>query len=280
MEALPRMKARLSSLHDLRDIIRALRAMAATHVQEAQGALPGIRRYVEVVEDAIAEGAALLPDIDMPLSMGPLQGRAALVVLCSEHGFVGGFSERLLDRAAAERTTGQDLIVVGTRGIATATERGYDMAAHFAMATHVGGVLDVTRRIAAHLADAGTARVVFERRRRGALAEIEVRTILPLDPSLMIGSKQRHPPLHQVAPEVLLESLAEEYLFAEITGAVMESLASENAARLRAMEAADQNIGDRLDKLSTKAHALRQEAITSELLDVVTGAEAMLGADA
>ncbi|MDH3919169.1 MAG: ATPase, partial [Rhodospirillales bacterium] len=62
MEQLPRLQARISSLHELRDLFRALRALAASHVQEAQSALAGIRRYVEVVEDAIAEGAALLPE--------------------------------------------------------------------------------------------------------------------------------------------------------------------------------------------------------------------------
>jgi len=64
MEPLPRLRARISSLGELRDIIRALRAMAASHVQEAQAALPGIRQYVAVVEDAISEGAALLPPTD------------------------------------------------------------------------------------------------------------------------------------------------------------------------------------------------------------------------
>jgi F-type H+-transporting ATPase subunit gamma len=75
---------------------------------------------------------------------------------------------------------------------------------------------------------------------------------------------------------VLLQRLASEYLFAELTRAVMESLASENGARLRVMEAADRNTGDKLEGLRRSENALRQEAITSELLDVVTGSEAIL----
>jgi F-type H+-transporting ATPase subunit gamma len=75
---------------------------------------------------------------------------------------------------------------------------------------------------------------------------------------------------------VLLQRLASEYLFAELTRAVMESLASENGARLRVMEAADHNTGDKLEGLRRSENALRQEAITSELLDVVTGSEAIL----
>ena len=276
MEQLPRLQARISSLRELRDLIRALRALAASHVQEAQTALPGIRRYVEVVEDAIAEGAALLPETDgLAVSSEPAQA-SVLIVVCSEHGFVGAFNERLLDRAEAERRQGQDLVIIGQRGAILAAERGLDVERSYPMATHVGGVLGTTRRVAERLAVFSTADVVFGSYRRGGNFEPEARSILPLDPALLIGSERRSPPLHHLAPDALLQRLASEYLFGEITRAVMESLASENGARLRAMETADHNMGDKLEELRRNEHTLRQEAITSELLDVVTGSEAIL----
>jgi len=277
MEQLPRLQARISSLQELRDLFRALRALAASHVQEAQNALAGIRRYVEVVDDAIAEGAALLPEADGPVASSQPSAASVLIVVCSEHGFVGAFNERLLDRAEAERKEGQDLVVIGGRGAILAAERGLEVDRGFPMATHVGGVLGVTRRVAEHLAAISTADAVFGRYRRGGNFETEARSILPLDPALLVGSERRSPPLHHLAPDVLLQQLASEYLFAEITRAVMESLASENGARLRVMETADHNIGDKLEGLRRSENALRQEAITSELLDVVTGSEAILG---
>jgi F-type H+-transporting ATPase subunit gamma len=279
MEPLPRLQARIESLGELRDIIRALRVMAASHVQEAQSALPGIRGYVEIVEDAIAEGAGLLPETETVFPEPPA-ARDALVVLCSEHGFVGAFNERLLERAEEEKQPGQELIVVGTRGAALASEKGVDADRTLAMPTHVGGVLGVARRICRLLAEAKSAACVFGNYRQGGDLEIAAQRILPLDPALMAGSKRRSPPLHHLAPELLLERLADEYLLGEVTRFVMESLASENGARLRAMETADHNIGDRLDKLKSGAHALRQEAITTELLDVVTGSEAVLNREA
>ena len=270
MEQLPRVHARIASLQELRDLIRALRALAASHVQEAQGALSGIRRHVEVIEDAIAEGVALLPrDADATMPVEP-SGAAVLIVVCSEHGFVGGFNEQLLDRAVAEHDAGQQLVVIGQRGALLAAERGLPVDRSFAMPTHVGGVLGVTRRIADYLVSALTADVVFGSYRRGGNFEVEVRRILPLDPALLVASQRRSPPLHHLAPEVLLQRLASE------TRAVMESLASENGARLRVMEAADGNIGDKLEELQRREHSLRQEAITSELLDLVTGSEAIL----
>lgn len=276
MEQLPRLQARISSLRELRDLIRALRALAASHVQEAQTVLPGIRRYVEVVEDAIAEGAALLPVTDELAASSGASDASVLIVICSEHGFVGAFNERLLDRAEAERKEGQQLVIIGRRGVILAAERGLEVRSSFPMATHVGGVLAVTRRVAEHLAVVLTADVVFGSYRRGGNFEPESRSILPLDPALLVGSERRSPPLHHLAPATLLQRLASEYLFGEITRAVMESLASENGARLRAMETADHNIGDKLGEFRRKEQTLRQEAITSELLDVVTGSEAIL----
>jgi F-type H+-transporting ATPase subunit gamma len=275
VEQLPRLQARLTSLHELRDLIRALRAIAASRVQEAQGALAGMRRYVETTEDAIAQGAALLPRSDghIALPVSPLAG--VLIVVCSEHGFVGGFNERLLDRAAEVLAPKQSLVVIGRRGAVMAGERGMTVDRGFPMATHVGGVLGVTRRVAEHLATVSRAAIVFGEYRRGGNFEAVVRTILPLDPALLAASERRSPPLHHLAPEILLQRLASEYLFAEISRAVTESLASENGARLHVMEHADRNIGSKLDELRLKEHTLRQESITSELLDVVTGSEAV-----
>jgi F-type H+-transporting ATPase subunit gamma len=275
MEQLPRLQAQISSLQDLRDLVRALRALSASHAQEAQDALSGIRRYASVVEDAISEGAALVPELGvMPDLFGPPRP-PALIVVCSEHGFVGAYNERLLNRAAAAREQGQALLLVGQRGATLAAERGLEVAWNFSMATHVGGVLGTTRRVVAALADVTTADVLYGCHRRGGDPDIELQRILPLEPSLLTGSRRRCPPLHHLKPEALLRRLAREYLFAEITRALMESLASENSARLRAMEAADHNIGERLEKFRRRERTLRQETITTELLDVVIGSEAV-----
>jgi F-type H+-transporting ATPase subunit gamma len=274
VEQLPRITARIASLQELRDLIRALRALAASRVQEAQGALSGIRAHVAIVEDAIAEGACLLAPRDVGGAAAADAG--VLLVVCSEHGFVGVFNDRLLDRAEAEREAGRALAVIGRRGAQAAEERGLDVAWCVPMATHVEGVLGVARRVADRLAGVTRARIVYGAYRRGGQFEVVANDILPLDPALLVRAAGRNPPLHHLAPADLLQRLAEEYLFAEITRAAMESLASENGARLRVMESANHNIADKLDDLRRREHSLRQEVITEELLDVVIGAEAIL----
>ena len=82
------------------------------------------------------------------------------------------------------------------------------------------------------------------------------------------------PPLHNLPAEVLLERLIADYVFALMTEAAVESLASENAARFAAMRSAHDNVSKKLEQLREEARQARQSEITTELLDLVTGAEA------
>jgi F-type H+-transporting ATPase subunit gamma len=265
------LKARIASLTELRGLFQALRALAASRLQEAQAALAGIRAYSEIIAEALADALALAgADVEREQGRG-----SALVVVCSEHGFAGGFNARLLDEAAARRKPGEALIVLGKRGGVTAAERNLPPDLVVPMATHVAGVADTAHDVAAALASHGAAGVVFGRYRRGGGYEPAFRRILPPDLPPPVTSR-RPPPLAQLPPEQLLRQLDREYLFAALSQALMDSFASENAARLRVMESADHAIADKLDGLRRAENDLRQEAITSELLDVVTGSQAIL----
>ncbi len=276
MEELPRLRARIASLQELRDLMRALRALAAAHVQEAQGALAGMRRYTDVIEESIGDALGLVSAMPGRETAHRAVGPGIVIAVCSEHGFVGALNEQILDRAGAEIRDGRDLVIVGRRGAVLAEERHLAVARRFPMPTHTGGVLALTRRTADYLATAPGTDIVYPAYRRGGRYTIARKRILPLDPALFAGRRGVGRPLHQLPPALLLQRLAGEYLFAELTAAVMESLASENGARLAVMEAADHNIVEKLETLTRREHTLRQNAITEELLDVVTGAEAIM----
>lgn len=268
-----RVRERIASLEELRGVIRAMRALAAQATRDAEASLDGVRRYAAVVEDAIGQAALLLPETADDDPAEPPQGPAVTIALCSEHGFVGGYNGAVLDRAARAGAA-RSLAVVGTRGWRLAEERRLAVTWRFPMAAHLQGILGVTRAIATRLADCAAADIVYAHHGRGGRYDVVERRILPLDPALLAAAGGP-PPLHHLDAPRLLADLAREYLLAEITRAAVEALASENGARLQAMEAADRNIGDALDDLRLTANALRQQTITDELLDVVVGAEAV-----
>jgi F-type H+-transporting ATPase subunit gamma len=270
MEDLSRIEARLESIAELSELVGALRSMAASRAREAQEASQGTKHYAAIVERAIRDIA--------PLDGATGEAEAAapvLLVIASENGFVGGFNTRILDKALEERRPQERLFVVGRRGQIAAAEREVDPDDAVAMSSRRDGVTALARRVAKRIAGATSVRLASARWQSGANHRIELRQVIPLDLPEGEGASPLDAPLHHLPPGELLDGLAQEYLFAEIADALMESLASENAARLRTMDAASRNIDDRLEKLRREERAARQEQTTSDMLDVVTGAEAV-----
>jgi F-type H+-transporting ATPase subunit gamma len=272
-------EARLGSLRELEHIISAMRSLASMRVLEAEHALAGVREYASTLATAIADALLLLPEYSTPGS-SPWAHRA-VILYTSEHGFVGGFNERLLE--AAERTLGSGdlLLILGTRGGALAEGRGWRSVATFAAPTRLASVPEVVRRLVSELyrliarGEVGRAEVTFARTERGAAPKIETRALFPLVRPRPANVASRLSPLHNLPPAALLEKLTAEYLFALLTEAATESLTSENAARFNAMEAAQDHLSQKLEQLGQQAQQARQEEVTTELLDVVAGAEAI-----
>lgn len=274
MEDVSRIEARLESLEELSELVVALRSMAASRAREANEASEGTRSYCAIVDRAIREVLPLAAAHDRPFAR-PEGADAVLIVITSENGFVGGFNNRLVERALEVWRPEERLIVVGRRGQIAASEKEVQPAAGFNMTSRREGVTALARRIGAVVSEAMAARLVFARPERGVGYEIELRQVLPLDLPYEGRAAPLDAPLHHLPPMELIEGLAAEYLFAEIADALMASLSAENAARLRTMDAASRNIDERLEKLTREARNARQEQTTSDMLDVVTGAEAV-----
>ena len=283
MERLAVLQARIASIVGLTEVVSAMRSLAAIRMQQAGEALAGTRAFADAVTSALAGALALGRPPDEPAPrLGALAGPpAGLLVFCGEHGFVGGLNEVLLARAQAA-AAGAAVLMIGSRGLSLAAERGLPVAWSLAMTSHRDGVVTVARRIADELTrryaarEMGRLEMMFARAGEGGRWTIETRSLLPLDWARLAPPPGAQPPLTDLAPALLIERLAEEYLFAELTRGAMEALAGENAARFAATSAARENIDRKLEDLRAEEHHLRQEEITTELLDLVAGSEVLL----
>lgn len=282
MSSLQSIERHIGSMEELRDVVGAMRALAGMRLQEAEQALSGIRRYAEAMAGAVQTARQLQPGDAAPdgrsIPRGTRSGRGALILCTAEHGFVGGFNERLLEAAAEGQQAGDELYILGSRGAALGVERGRAIAWTHPMATRLAAVPEIVSRLSDRLfaAIAGdrivSVEVMFARPH--ALGGIERRHLLPLD-TARPATRAAAPPLHNLPPQALLEGLVAEYVFALLTEAAVESLAAENAARFAAMESARDNVSRQLTALQASAHQVRQSEITEELLDLVTGEEAL-----
>ncbi len=278
MTRLAEIQGHIASMDELLDIVGAMRSLAGMRVQEAQHALPGIRRYAESMAAAIGASLLLMPP---PSEMLVARERRALVLCAAEHGFVGGFNERLVEAAEAALEARDLLFVLGSRGATLALERGQQAAWMRPMATRLASAPETVNHVTTELytriarGEISRVEVMFGRYRQGGASTIERRLLLPLDVASLAIKQPRQAPLHNLAPQPLLEKLMAEYVFALLTEAAVESISSENAARFAAMESAHDNVTRKLSQLRQSARQARQTEITTELLDLITGAEAL-----
>ncbi|MBP2306753.1 ATPase [Azospirillum melinis] len=277
-ERLADVEARRASVQELEAVTDVMRSLAAMRLQQALGTLAGTRAYAEVIAGALAQAAALLDDVPVQWPADGHDGRSARVLFAPEHGFVGAFAERLVEAALAA-PDGCALWVVGQRGAALLEERGCPPDWSTAMATNTDAVTATARRIAEALyraaAEGRLVRVelLYGRTEGGAAPEPVRRPLLPL--GFPRDGARPVPPLINMPPRDLIARLVDEYVFALLADAAMESFAAENAARLSTMMTARHNIETTLDGLTATARHLRQEQVTNELIELVSGAEAM-----
>jgi F-type H+-transporting ATPase subunit gamma len=269
------LQARIASIEELREIVGALRGLAAMRTQEATHGLASTRAYVEIVRTALGRASGLLPESAAAWPERRSDLPPGVLLFCAEHSFAGGFNNRVL--AAIDRRRSALYFVVGSRGLLACSERRIPVAWSIPMASHVGALTVTARRISEELyrrfsgGELGGVDIVFARQESSSRATIVRRTLLPIG---LPAAANAAPPLVNCPTVALVERLLEEYLFGELAHAAMESFASENAARLATMQAARHNIEEKLSELKLTDLRLRQEEITAELLDIATGAEA------
>jgi F-type H+-transporting ATPase subunit gamma len=277
---------RIASLDELQQIVGAIRAIAASQMQQALRSLEAIRRYSDVIREALSDAAMLLPS-DGPPAPTPQLSKSGLIVFCAEHGFCGGFNEHPLRAAQGglkESKRATVLIVVGTRGGQICRERGLRPDLVLPTATHCTGVTAAARRVATEVyrmfSDGRIAalEVVYAQQAGSQFSAVERRRLLPLEMPVV----EKHPPaiapLLNLSPRRLFDDIVAEYFFAALENAAMQSFFSESSTRFRTMEAAHQNIGNKSEELTRLARRARQEAVTTEILDLISGSDALSSA--
>lgn len=278
MPRLAELEARVTSIGELDDVVGAMRALAAVRMRQAAEGLIAARAHAEGIRAAFEAVQALLPEDHA----GTAPGGQLVVVFCTEHGFAGAFNNRLLDRV--NERSDSPVIVVGSRGASLAQERGLNVVASLTAASHPSGVLDVARCTATAVAEhldrerLGRADVIYGCGGAFGTPAIDSVQLLPVTRSP--AALPRFPPLHHLDARMLVEQLVTEVVLAELARIAMEALAAESSARMQAMSAARDNIERKLADLQRAEHRARQDQITTELLDLLTGVEASSNADA
>lgn len=279
VERLADIVTQIQNVRQLEAVVTAMRGIAASRAQKGRSLLAGIEAYTDVVSRAIGQALSLLPS-DAITSPSHRHGKLGLILFCAEQGFAGAFSERVLDAAANDLGAAVNMIV-GTHGSVVASERGVKSVWAVPMATHVDAIPSFANRLAkalyGYVASGAIANVdiLFSRSMSGNGTAVDRHSVLPIDFRRFAWPIGNQAPLTTLNPQLLLERLTAEYVYAQLCQAAMHAFEAENEARMMAMASAKNNIESKLAGLSQRERQLRQEEITTEIVELAAGAEAL-----
>jgi F-type H+-transporting ATPase subunit gamma len=306
------LRRQIGSAADLQSVVRAMKAQAAANVGQYAQSVAALGDYAATVDlglgaclrqqrTAAGRADGLLVDPQRASStalQGGLQAAPRAiraVVFGSDQGLVGRFNDTLLAHAlqslAALRPMAR-VWAVGDRMRASLADNGLPSLHTFAVPGSVQAIAGLVGAILAAVVDAsepseqtGTSselHLFYNRPTTGAAYAPVGQRLLPLDADWHRRMVRQPWPTKALpgllgSPDATLRGLVSEYLFVSIFRASAESLASENASRLAAMERADRNIDKMLGTLRGRFHRLRQSRIDEELSDVISGFKALRG---
>jgi F-type H+-transporting ATPase subunit gamma len=275
---LDELRVRIRTASELDAIVNTMRVLSQTRLLQAERTFGHLRRFSRETEHALERGLALV--LGGPGALGPgKSGATALLVLGSEHGFVGALDEKIVEaaRAEASKDPATTVFLAGSELARTARDRGLASEGQRKLPSSATSFEPMARAfteaVAERLARGEFWRgVILGPRRRGrADWEIAVEQIFPVT----VPASRAPAPFHFLPPQHLVVKLIEEFVFSKVAAAIAEAFLTEQLARVHSMEATRKSLEDKLEELRRAERVVRQEVITSELLEVVAGAAAL-----
>jgi len=284
------LRRKIISAGDLQSVVRTMKAMAASSIGQYEKSVSALADYYRTVQLGLA---VCVRDTapTAPLTAPERQSgghRVSVVVFGSDQGLVGQFNEVIVDYALAAIAAfprSPHIWAVGERVQARLLDAGLRLVGRLTVPSSVEAIAPLVGQILLEseqgpAGDIAALHLIYNRRASGsAFVPVDER-LLPLDEDWRRTLVELTWPTANL-PEVIgshtatVRALIREYVFVSLFRACAESLASENASRLAAMERADRNINELLENLHGTFHRLRQSSIDEELFDVISGYEAL-----
>jgi F-type H+-transporting ATPase subunit gamma len=293
MASLRTIRTRIKSVRSTQKITKAMKLVDAAKLRGAQDAVLRARPYAQLLGELLASLARSRAEAGMaphPLMEERPMKRVEVVMLTSDRGLCGGFNSNIVRRAQrfvteeGEKYEAMQFATIGRKGRDFSRKRGFvtrkDYVGfftrlRFAQAREVAD--DLIAEFTSGRIDG--AFLLYNQFKSAISQQITLTQLLPIasPPEGAKDVKGFITPEHLFEPDrrELLDQLIPRQLSTQIWRALLESKASEHGARMTAMDAATKNAGEMIGRLSLEYNRARQAAITKELMEIVSGAEAL-----
>ena len=283
-------RRRIRSVQSTMKITRAMELIAASRIVKAQQRVIAARPYADLLSEAMEDVARQTGSLAHPLlEERETPQRVGVLVMTSDRGLAGSFNSNLLKvaedvlRKVRERGLEPVLYVTGKKAISYFRFRGVPFDGSWSGFSEVPTYSAAEELGERMIEDFGSGRIdelrtVYTDFRSAFTFRATSRRFLPISTEEIVSGElgRPHPEyIFEPAPALILDDLLPQYVVTKIYFALLESAASENAARQRAMAAATDNAEELIKVLTRQANRARQDEITTEIMEIVGGAEAL-----
>lgn len=276
-------RRRIRGVKNIKQVTRAMNMIAAARLRRAQGKAESARPYAERITEILQDVQAGGTGLRHPLLMKREVKRIGLVLVTSDRGLCGGFNAAIIREAAqfiAAQTVPVGLITVGKKGRDYFRSRGVPIDQHFIQPSREVKLEELGAISKQIMTDYGNGRydqifIAYSRFITVMKSGPAVMQLLPLEAPSAETKRERASYQFEPNAEELLNTLLPQYVEVVIYRSLVESLAAEQAARMIAMKGATDSADEMITNLTREYNRVRQTSITTQILEVVSGAEAL-----
>lgn len=286
MPSLKDIRKRIGSVKNTQQITKAMKMVAAARLRKAQEGIQTLRPYSYRLRDVIAELAYRSDFSDHPLLEQRESKNIEILVLTSDRGLCGGFNaniNRATTRYIKENEKGHEQIaldIVGRKGNEYFKRRETPIKNYFedvVANVNLENASTIAEKVMGDFLEGelDAVYVIYNEFKSPITQEIVVEQLLPIVPASYDDNANATDFIYEPSKEAVMDAVLPRHLTVQIYRMLLESLASEMGARMTAMDSATNNAGDLIDRLTLQYNRARQANITAELMEIISGAEAV-----
>ena len=277
-------RRRIKSVKNTQQITKAMKMVSAAKLRRAQERMIAARPYAQALRQVLASVASRVESVDHPLLRRREEQRILVLVVSGDKGLAGAFNTNVIKNVQwairDNHWTNVQLLPIGRKaadffrrrpipirhslsGIFQALDSSYAReVAQIVIDDYVNEKIDAVY-------------VVYNEFKSVIAQTVRVEKVLPMETPTAAATEQGSDYLYEPAPAEILAELLPRYVEFQIHRVLLETNAAEHAARMTAMEAATKNASEMIDSLTLTYNRIRQAAITKEIIEIVSGAQAL-----
>ncbi len=292
MASMRDIKRRKESVQSTGQITKAMKLVSSVKLQKAKAGAEVSKPYFETMYETVADMIAKSGQMSHPFLQKSQSGKKAVITITSNRGLAGGYNSNIVKMVSKDgRFKKEDTIIyaVGTKGRDSLSRQGYTIAGDYSEAMNeplYSDAMEIGKELLSKFSsgEIGEIYIAYTIFKNTVVQIPTLIKLLPIDAEDIISEQEEEPgsPLDKITlmnyepePEEALDAIIPKYINSLVFGGLVESHASENGARMQAMDSATSNAEEMISDLSLKYNRARQASITQELTEIIAGASAI-----